>query len=438
MGQLIEQMKTVLPPLQRNRLIAVLVGNGLLRLANLGGTALVSFYLGMLMRGSSRYDEGLLAALTIVSSGAELLGAIPFGMLADRFSPRALLVWSALLGAAATQLFGISGLIVIFFLSRALEGLSAAAVTPAILAHLSDVTTGKKLIRGRIMGLFELSIFAGASLSSLLGSQLWEQFATLSFSLLSIVYLFVAILFYWGARPGQTHSPIIFENPLLGLKQVWANSRLRRLAPAWLAANTILALWVTFTQILMVRPPIAGQYLVGRFTPTEVGRIAFVYALTFGAGIVLWGEVLKKTARIRVMFFGVVGTFGTAICFYLINDSEGWTPLVRGIVILGYGLFLIVQAGFAPAALAYLVDVAGQTEGRGVAMGIYTVLLALGYVVASALGGNLVQLYYFNGLVLATLSLGLVCLIALIFLSRQEQSDAAIIVGVGHPSESIS
>ncbi|MBK9049852.1 MAG: MFS transporter [Chloroflexi bacterium] len=231
MGQLIEQMKTVLPPLQRNRLIAVLVGNGLLRLANLGGTALVSFYLGMLMRGSSRYDEGLLAALTIVSSGAELLGAIPFGMLADRFSPRALLVWSALLGAAATQLFGISGLIVIFFLSRALEGLSAAAVTPAILAHLSDVTTGKKLIRGRIMGLFELSIFAGASLSSLLGSQLWEQFATLSFSLLSIVYLFVALLFHWGARGGQTHSPIIFENPLLGLKQVWANSRLRRLAP---------------------------------------------------------------------------------------------------------------------------------------------------------------------------------------------------------------
>lgn len=423
MGQVIEPMTMTLLPLQRNRLTAVLLGNGLLRLANLGGTALVSFYLAILMRENARYNEGLLAALTAVSSGAELLGAIPFGMLADRFSPRSLLVWSALLGAAATQLFGISGLIVIFFFSRALEGLSAAAVTPAILAHLSDVTLGKKLIRGRVMGLFELSIFAGAALSSLLGSHLWEQFATLSFSLLSIVYLLVAILFHWGARTGENHNPIIFENPLIGIKQVWANSRLRRLAPAWLAANTVLALWVTFTQILMVRSPIAGQYLVGRFTPTEVGRIAFIYALTFGAGIVIWGEILKKTARIRVMYFGVVGTFGTAACFYLLNSSEGWTPVVRGIVILGYGLFLIVQAGFAPAALAYLVDVAGQTEGRGVAMGIYTLLLALGYVVASALGGNLVQRFYFNGLVLATVSLGLVCLVALIFLSRQEQAD---------------
>ena len=168
-----------LPPVQRARLVAVLVGNGLLRLANLGGGALVSFYLAMLLRDDPRYHAGLLAALTAVSSGAELMGAIPFGMLADRFSPRSLLVSSAILGAAATQLFGISGLIIIFFVSRALEGLSAAAVTPAILAHLSDVTMGKKLIRGRVMGLFELSIFAGAALSGLIGSQLWEQYSTL-------------------------------------------------------------------------------------------------------------------------------------------------------------------------------------------------------------------------------------------------------------------
>lgn len=98
-----------LPPV-RARLVAVLVGNGLLRLANLGGGALVSFYLAMLLRDDPRYHAGLLAALTAVSSGAELMGAIPFGMLADRFSPQSLLVSSAILGAAATQLFGISSL----------------------------------------------------------------------------------------------------------------------------------------------------------------------------------------------------------------------------------------------------------------------------------------------------------------------------------------
>lgn len=421
-------MKELLPPLQRARLTAVLLGNGFLRLANLGGAALVSFYLAQLMREDPRYHAGLLAALTAVSSGAELVGAIPFGMLADRISPRTLLVISAILGAAATQLFGISGLISIFFVSRALEGLSAAAVTPAILAHLSDVTMEKKLIRGRVMGLFELSIFAGAALSSVLGSQLWDRFFTLSFSLLALVYGIVAILFYWGAVDIHTRvQHTTFENPFVGLKMVWANSRLRRLAPAWLAANAILALWVTFAINLMVSPPVADQYLVGRFTPSQAGNIAFIFAITFGLGIVIWGEVLKRVPRLRVMYFGLGGMFGTASFFYLINSSIGWESHWRGFAIIGLVGFLMIQAGFAPAALAYLVDVAGQTEGRGTAMGIYTVLLALGYILASAIGGELIPTYHFNGLVLATFLLGVVCLLALLFLARQEHAEAHII-----------
>lgn len=423
-------MKDLLPPVQRARLTAVLLGNGLLRLANVGGLALVSFYLAHLLREDPRYHAGLLANLTAVSSIAELLGAVPFGMLADRISPRILLIASAILGAAATQLFGISGIISIFFVSRALEGLSAAAVTPAILAHLSDVTADKKLIRGRVMGLFELSIFAGAALSSVLGSQLWDRFFTLSFSLLALVYGIVAILFYWGAVDIHTKvQPAQFENPFLGLKTVWANSRLRRLAPAWLAANAVLALWVTFAINLMVSPPVPDQYLVGRFTPSQAGNIAFIFAVTFGLGIVIWGEILKKMARLRAMYFGLAGMFGTASCFYLINNSMEWSSHWRIFTIIGFVAFLMIQAGFAPAALAYLVDVAGQTEGRGTAMGIYTVLLALGYILASAIGSLLIPVYHFNGLVLATLLLGVVCLLALVFLARQEHSEAHVIAG---------
>lgn len=419
-----------LPPVQRARLTAVLVGNGLLRLANLGGLALVSFYLAVLLREDPRYHAGLLADLTAVSSAAELLGAIPFGMLSDRFSTRSVLVSSALLGAAATQLFGVSGLISIFFFSRLLEGLSAAAVTPAILTHLSDVTAGKKLIRGRVMGLFELSIFAGAALSGLIGSQLWDRYATTAFSLLALVYGFVAILFYWGASGMPKKLPVLHhENPFAGLKIVWSNSRLGRLAPAWLSANAILALWVTFAINLMVSPPVEGQYLVGRFTPADAGRVSFVFAVTFGLGIVIWGEILKKMPRLRAMYFGLAGMFGTATCMYFINISTNWQPTLRALAVLGLMAFLMIQSGFAPAALAYLVDVTGQTEGRGVAMGIYTVLLALGYILASAVGGNLIKDYHFNGLLFGTMLLGCVCFVALIFLSRQEHEVEHDIVG---------
>src|SRR5207253_10955912 len=114
-------------PIDGRRLVAVLVGNGLLRVANSGGGALVGFYLAYLAAHGRNVDAALVGLLGVVFSGAELVGALPFGVLADRFSPRVMTVFGALLGGAATQLFGISGLIAIFYLSRALEGLASAA-----------------------------------------------------------------------------------------------------------------------------------------------------------------------------------------------------------------------------------------------------------------------------------------------------------------------
>ena len=112
-------------------------------------------------------DAGLLGVLGLVVNLAELGGAIPFGLLADRFSPRLLLVGSGLLGAAATQLFGMSGVVAIFLLSRTMEGISAGASGPPLLAHLADITQDAPLLRGRVMGVFELSVLAGLALGGL-------------------------------------------------------------------------------------------------------------------------------------------------------------------------------------------------------------------------------------------------------------------------------
>ena len=72
---------------------------------------------------------GLLGALAF---SAELVGAIPLGMLSDAVAPRRLMTAGALLGAAATQLFGMTGRPAVFAVSRVLEGLGAAAGAPVI------------------------------------------------------------------------------------------------------------------------------------------------------------------------------------------------------------------------------------------------------------------------------------------------------------------
>ena len=92
------------------------------------------------------------------------------GMLSDAMAPRTLMTGGALLGAVATQLFGMAGWVRIFFLSRAIEGLGAAAGVPPLLAHITDVTDGDPRSRARAMSYFELSLLAGLALGGLLGA----------------------------------------------------------------------------------------------------------------------------------------------------------------------------------------------------------------------------------------------------------------------------
>jgi sugar phosphate permease len=101
---------------------------------------LVGLYLAQLANRGSAIGAGLVGILGAVSFGAELVSSTPTGIASDAVAPRALMAGGSLLGAFATQLFGMTGLIGIFFMSRGIEGIGAAAVAPPLLAHLTDVT----------------------------------------------------------------------------------------------------------------------------------------------------------------------------------------------------------------------------------------------------------------------------------------------------------
>src|SRR5260370_12080765 len=94
------------------------------------------------------------------------------GLASDAIAPRGLMTGGAILGAIATQLFGMSSRPGIFFLSRTVEGLSAAAVTPSLLSHLTDVTDGNHSLRARVMSYFELSLLRSEEHTSELQSHL--------------------------------------------------------------------------------------------------------------------------------------------------------------------------------------------------------------------------------------------------------------------------
>ena len=405
------------------RLTAVLVGNGIKRVAASAGGALIGFYLAYLAQQGALIDAALVGALAVTFNSVELFAAIPMGMLSDRYSPRTLMLIGTLLGALATQLFGLSSAVGIFFVSRALEGLAAAAATPAVLTHLTAVTQPNPASRGRIFGLFEVSLLVGLALGGLVAGTLWDSVGTTAFSLVAGLYFIAAILFYWGASPKHVPSlvgvveaikPRNFRQALAYLREVLADRRLRRLAPAWVAVNAVVGLWLNHVTFQLTGPSAEGQRLTGGFTASQVGYLFLAYAIIFAVGIVGWGFALNRISRLKVMRMATVNILLATGLFYLLNnliEMPGWLQTLLILLII---VTILFESGFTPAALAYLADLAGESAGPGTVMGLYSMLFGLGNLLGAALGGLFARSLAVNGLLLAT---ALLALLGLVFLA---------------------
>ncbi|MGH7973137.1 MAG: MFS transporter, partial [Limisphaerales bacterium] len=177
----------------------IIVGNAVLRIASGASGVLVGLYLANLANRGFRVNAALVGTLGAVAFGAELVASVPMGLASDALAPRGLMTAGALLGAAATQLFGITSRTAIFFLSRTVESLGAATVTPSLLSYLTDVTEGNHSLRARVMSYFELSLIAGLALGGLTGAQLWHFLSTHAFGAVAAIYVLSACLLVLGA-----------------------------------------------------------------------------------------------------------------------------------------------------------------------------------------------------------------------------------------------
>lgn len=164
-----------------SRLSLSIFGNAFMRIASGASAVLVGLYLADLADRGFRVNVALVGTLGAVSFASELAAGVPMGVASDAFAPRALMTAGALFGAVATQLFGITSQPRVFFLSRTIEGLGAASVTPSLLAHLTDATDRSHPLRARVMSYFELSLLAGLALGGVVGAQFWRRLGTVRF-----------------------------------------------------------------------------------------------------------------------------------------------------------------------------------------------------------------------------------------------------------------
>lgn len=358
-------------------------------------------------------NETVVGLLGAAWYAAELLAALPVGVLADALSLRLLMVVGSLLGAAGVGILGFFRPMSLFFLSRTLEGAAGAATATPILASVTDVTRNARHVRGRIMSFFELTLLAGIALGGPVGSELWRLFGPGAFSALAVVYFLSAGLF-WAGTPSRA---VPVTPPRAGrLRDALGQDAIRRLAPAWVAMNAIIGLWLgPMLTFLLTRRDEGPQYLNGLFadTPETVGAVFLVYALVFGAGIAVWSVFLDRLPRRRVMSIALGGMQLACVGLYVLNRSGDWSDAARWTLLGGVALAVMIESGFTPAALALLADRAESGGNRGTVMGIYSALFGVGALAGALLASLVGPRFGMDGLIFATIGLAALTLSAL-------------------------
>jgi MFS family permease len=398
---------------RKQGLALTIFAHAIVRVASSGSGVLIGIYLASLSGRGFRVDAGLLGTLGAVSFAAELVFSIPLGMASDAISPRWLMVTGALIGAFAVQLFALSSHVPIFFLSRTLEGIGVAAVTPPLLAFLAESTVRDSGLRARVMSFFELSLLAGLALGGLMASELWGGFQAHAFGFVALVYLLCAVLLFFGAKDSKSHGS---HAALHGLLRTVKNPSVRSLASVWLCVNAVIGLWLGPTlSFLLTRKSHGPQYLAGIFAenPTHVGWLLLGYSIIFGFGVFGWSFVLPRMQVHSAMRISLIAMLPVCLGLFAINHSGHMTPTLRWSITAATALLVMVESGFTPAALAWLAQSMGVGTGKGAAMGIYSVLLSLGAIGGSLLAGWLGKLLQIDGLLLGTVLVAIAALVLL-------------------------
>ena len=391
----------------------VISAHGLLRIASGTSGILIGLYLASLNNHGAHLSAGLVGTLSAVSFAAELFASIPMGLASDAMQPRLLMTAGAIIGAVAVFLFAVSGSTSIFFLSRLLEGIGAAAIVPALLAYLTDATDGRPALRVKAMSYFELTLLAGLALGGVVAGQLFRVLHAGAFAIVAIAYLLCAVTLFINIS-GRTVRHLV--NPLDDLKQVLQLPSIRHLAPVWLCVNSVVGLWLGPTlPFLLTERSTKSQYLAGIYasTPASVGWLLLGYAIVFGIGVTAWSFILPHIRLKTAMRITLGAMLPVCAGFYLLNHSAHQPSPVRWTIGVFIALLIMVESGFTPAALAWLAGTLPIQSGRGAAMGLYSVLLSVGAIIGSLLAGVLGQRYAIDGLLYGTV---FVAILALIFL----------------------
>ncbi len=375
-------------------------------------------------------------AISLLTGGfymTELTGAILFGVLADRYGRKIIMLLGPLFGGVAVAMTGLTTHLPVLFVTRLLEGSSTAASIPSTLGFIAAETENNESLRGRVVSLFELVSLGGMlTVGPALAGVLWEHYGRPAFFLNCVFYGLAFCLYAYGVHEVPRNRQADIVAPIAVRKKatsevsrylrIATNRKVLLFAPTWLAINAILGLWALQAPLLL-RGNIedSSQLLMHGISPQTIGFGTAALAVVFGSGILFWGLVYARFRRTTMLLLGVgafvVMTFDILAINHLGGTSTTLLVALGAVAVLS----LFVMSGATPAALGLLADVSeGFEADRSAIMGLYSVFLGMGQVLGAILGGAAASWKGIDGLIVATGGLLVVGIVALLNLRAHE------------------
>src|ERR1035437_8018855 len=179
-------------------IVSMLAATFVLRVSTSITAGLLVFFVNDLTR-SSGGGQGSIAILHAGFYATELTGAIAFGILADRYGRKVIMVLGPLFGSVAVLMTGMTTAMPVLFVTRLLEGSSTAASIPSTLGFIAAETADDEALRGRVVSLFELVSLGGMlAVGPALSGLLWDAFGRPAFFLNCGFYLVALVLYAYG------------------------------------------------------------------------------------------------------------------------------------------------------------------------------------------------------------------------------------------------
>src|SRR5712692_2354451 len=255
------QTPSLLKPINLRRSIAAcLIGTFALRMAAGVMGSMLSLYFDHIDRTVEPLSFVARSLITAVFFLPELVGSPLFGAWSDKYGRKLFILLGPITGAIAVQITALTTLLPLLALTRFLEGLSTASAIPATLGYLSAATSDDESLRGKVVGLFELSTLGGTMGGILIGPLLFQRLENHAFTVNSVFYLVSLAIFFFGmqsmrvrtrtaraARNWRTEfarTGDIFRAALKPITAALTSSRILRFVHAWLAINMVLGVWL--------------------------------------------------------------------------------------------------------------------------------------------------------------------------------------------------